>query len=79
MRQTVKPVCDAEEVRAVLPAGFVLVNEFEIGLVYQGGSLKRVIWVLTTHVAVCKAAELGFDEGQQFLEGIAIAVAPVNK
>jgi len=45
---------DGKEVGAVLPMRFVLIDEPEVSLVYQGRSLQCVVAVLATHVTVGK-------------------------
>jgi hypothetical protein len=67
---------DAKELRAVLPADALLIDELEIGFVHETRGLQRVPWPLVKEVAGGDVAQLPIDNGKQILERVAVAVAP---
>ena len=58
--------------------GLVLIDELQIGLVYEGSRLKRVVGILAAHIAVRKAVQFLLDEWEQPFERCLVAVAPIN-
>ena len=65
-----------EELRAILPARVVLINQFEIGLVDECRGLERVIGPLVTQVAGGDAAQFPIHDRDQIRERTPVATAP---
>ena len=67
---------DGEEMGAVLPLDFRVLDKAEEGFVDQGGALERMIGGLTCHVSLGEPAEFGVDERSKGIESGGIAAAP---
>ena len=65
--------------RAVLPPHALRVSQPNEGLVDQRRWLKGVLAPLAGHIASSQPPKLGFDEREQVLERLRIAVAPGSK
>ncbi len=67
---------DGEEMGAVLPLDFRVLDKAEEGFVDQGGTLERMIGWLPCHVSLGEPAEFSVDERSKGIESGRIAAAP---
>src|SRR5262245_38195799 len=70
------PSRNAEEVRAVLPDDPLLVDEAQVGLVYEGRGLERVARPLRAKVGRRSPLEVGVEELHQLLDDATVALPP---
>ena len=70
---------DRVEVRAILPGDGGAVDQPDIRLVEQGGGLVAVSRALTGHAAPGDPVQLTLDERHQPLEGILVALSPLEQ
>ena len=70
---------DAEELRAILPAHFILIDEPEINLVHQGGGLQSVIRAFPAEETDRLPVEFLVDQRKQRLERARITASPGNQ
>jgi hypothetical protein len=70
---------DAKKVGAVLPLYFSLIDQPEVGLIYQGGGLQSMVGILAPHVTVRQAVEFAFNQWQKSIQSRLVAVAPINQ
>mgnify|MGYP000119666982 CR=1 FL=1 len=64
---------DREEMGPVVPLSPLLVHEFEVGLVHQGGCLQRMIAAFLSHLQLGRSPQLLVHQRQQLLGGLPVA------
>src|SRR5207244_13093209 len=67
---------DSEEVSAVLPAHAVCIDQTQVSLIDEGGSLEGTAYVLAAHVTLGQPMKLGIDERHELVARRLIGVAP---
>ena len=67
---------EGEEMGAVLPR-YVGIHEAKICFVHEGGGGKRMVGALGCHELTGERAQLAVDQGDQFVAGVLITVAPL--
>jgi hypothetical protein len=65
-----------KEMRLVLPLRLCLVNQSQIGFVYQRRALQRMVGALAPKVATGQTLELGVNQWHERLERLVVAVLP---
>jgi hypothetical protein len=63
----------------ILPGQAAGVHEPHKRFVDEGRGLERMVPTLTRHVHVSQAPEFGFDQRQQLVERLLVALAPCSK
>jgi hypothetical protein len=71
-----QPRCHGEEVRAILPADVVHVEQTDVGLVDERRGLETVTYPLARHEVTRNPMQLGVDDRDQTLQRFVVAVAP---
>ena len=67
---------DAEKMRAILPAHVLRTDQPHERFIDERRRLQRVVAPFARHVDARQAPQLRFDERDQRLEGVVVAVAP---
>ncbi len=65
-----------EEVRAILPAHPLVIDQAQIRLIDELGGLQAMAAALPAHVASGEPMQLVIDNGRQSIQGFLIATAP---
>ena len=69
----------SEEVRPSLPVWVFLINQPQVGLVYERGWLQRVTWGFLPQVAGGQLPELPVDQRREVLQGLLISLRPLGE
>jgi hypothetical protein len=67
---------DRQEMRAIGVARICVARELQVGLVYEGRRLQRVVGALLLHVVMRKASQLLVDEARHLVERRPVTPAP---
>lgn len=70
---------DREEVRAIRPVHILLINQPDIGFIYQGSSLKCVVFSLAAHVTAGEAMELVVHQRVQLVQSGLVPFTPLSE
>jgi hypothetical protein len=70
---------DGEEMGTVLPANTAAINQLEIDLIHQFGSLESGLGMLVPHVAMGLSAELFVHYRQQRIESRFVPITPSHE
>jgi hypothetical protein len=69
----------SDELRTTLPGNVPLIDQPQVGFVYQGCALQGVILTLTAQLSVGQPAQLSVDQRHQLAERALVARGPVEK
>lgn len=69
----------SEKMRTVLPIREGLIDEPEIGFVYQRGWLQSMVDLFPPQIVVGEAAEFHVNKGRKSIECRVVAVAPIGE
>jgi hypothetical protein len=71
--------CSAEEVGAIFPIDFRLIDQSYIDFVNQRRSLQRVILTLESHVMIGEPVQFLINSRHQFGQGSLVAIAAIKQ
>jgi hypothetical protein len=65
----------AKEVGPVAPADLPLIDQSEVGFVYEGGWLQRMAGHLAPQLRACDASQMVVDDRDELVKGVSFAIA----
>ena len=70
---------DREEVRTIRPVHIFLIDQSDVGFIYQGSGLKCVVFSLAAHVTAGQAVEFVVDQRVQLVQSGLLPIAPLSE
>src|SRR5215813_4308180 len=68
--------CNSEKMSALLPLHPFLIDESNVGLIYQCSGLERMSHPLSPQIARCLTSQLVINDGHELIQCLFVAIAP---